>query len=111
MILKHLNSLPSERVSHDPEIVKQVFLKNGEVPHLTNLSTAVLTPGQKTAAHAHKDMWEVFLVTEGEGTAEIDGREHSLSVGACLVIAPGEMHVLRNDHSSTDLRFLYFGVV
>lgn len=40
MKLTSLNELSIERVSHNPEIQKQVMLRSGDLPHLTNFSQA-----------------------------------------------------------------------
>ena len=105
----HLHALPREQVSHNPEIVKRVMLRNGEIPNVTQFAQACFAPGQVAPAHAHADMSEVFFVESGEGTIEIDGRPHRLTPGACYAIPPGERHEVRND-GTVDLVLTYFGV-
>ncbi|MGV0027180.1 cupin domain-containing protein [Phormidesmis priestleyi] len=86
MKLSSLNDLPQESVSHNPEIVKQVMLRLGTIPHLTNFSQARFAPGQRTIAHAHADMWETYLVKAGEGVMRIDGAEVGLAISSDLVL-------------------------
>jgi quercetin dioxygenase-like cupin family protein len=104
-----LADLPVEGVSHDPDIAKQVMLRRGDVPHLTNFSRASLLPGQVARAHRHRDMFEVFFVESGAGTITIDGAERGLEAGVCIAIEPGEEHEIRNS-GSTPLALLYFGI-
>jgi quercetin dioxygenase-like cupin family protein len=104
-----LREVPVEPVVHDPSIAKQVWLRSGEVPHLVQLARARLAPGQVAPGHAHADMWEVFVAQEGQGVLSVDGVEQALPAGACIAIAPGEVHELRNPGPG-DLLVLYLGV-
>jgi len=104
-----LGDLPLERVVHNPQIAKQVFLRNGEVPHLTQLAQARLAPGQVAPGHAHADMWEIFVAAAGQGEIEIDGVVHALPAGTCIAVEPGERHELRNP-GEVELVVLYLGL-
>jgi mannose-6-phosphate isomerase-like protein (cupin superfamily) len=104
-----LGDLPIERVVHNPQIAKQVFLRNGEVPHLTQLAQARLAPGQVAPGHAHADMWEIFFAAAGQGEIEVDGVVFALPAGTCIAVEPGETHELRNP-GSVELVVLYLGV-
>lgn len=104
-----LGGIPVERVFHNPEIAKQVLLRLGEVPHLTQFAQARLASGQVAAGHVHADMWEIFFAQSGDGAIEIDGAMHAMSAGTCIAVAPGETHELRNP-GSDELVVLYFGI-
>ena len=104
-----LGDLPVERVFHNPEIAKQVLLRLGDVPHLTQFAQARLAPGQAAPGHAHADMSEIFFAQSGDGVIEIDGAVHALRAGTCIAVAPGETHELRNP-GAAELVVLYFGV-
>ncbi len=105
-----LASLVGEPVSHDKSITKHVFLRNGDVPHLTNFSRAVLRPGQAVSEHAHDGMVEIFFVVSGRGTLLIDGVTLSLTAGDCVVVEPGERHSLTCGEGG-DLELIYLGVL
>lgn len=109
MKLTNLNQLPVEAVSHNPDIQKQVMLRMGEVPHLTNFSQARFQPGQVAKAHAHVDMHEVFFVESGEGTITIDGEPYVLAPGVCVAVAPYEAHEVMNT-GEAELVLTYFGL-
>lgn len=109
MKLRTLASSPLQGVSHDPQILKRVLLRAGEVPHLTQFAQAPIAPGQHTAPHAHPDMYEIFWIEEGRGTLNLDGVEHPLLPGTCVVVEPGEVHELCNT-GLQPLVVTYFGV-
>ena len=109
MKLVTLSTLPVESVSHDPGIKKQVMLRNGDIPHLTNFSQATFAPGQTVTPHAHAHMVEVFFVEGGKGLIWIDGEPHSLTPGVCVTVEIGELHELQNTGESP-LVLTYFGV-
>ncbi|RIL06954.1 MAG: cupin domain-containing protein [Proteobacteria bacterium] len=104
-----LAELALERVVHNPEIAKRVLLRAGDVPHLVQLAQARLAPGQIAPGHAHADMWEIFFAQEGEGALAVDGAVHALPAGACIAVAPGEVHELRNP-GARELVVLYLGI-
>ncbi|RYG47416.1 cupin domain-containing protein [bacterium] len=43
---------------------------------------------------------EVFLLLQGEGWIEIDGRREAVAAGDVLVIEPGEDHHLHSSHEN-----------
>ena len=104
-----LGDLPLERVVHNPAIAKQVMLRLGEIPHVTQFAQARLAAGQVAPGHVHADMWEIFFAQSGDGAIEIDGAVHALPAGTCVAVAPGERHELRNP-GRDELVVLYFGI-
>jgi quercetin dioxygenase-like cupin family protein len=104
-----LASLPAEPVSHNPEITKQVLLRRGDLPHLTNFSRSRLLPGQTAGAHAHAGMHEVFFVESGAGMMRVDDHEIALEAGVCVTVEPGESHEIRNTGAGV-LVLIYFGI-
>lgn len=110
MKIVSLQQLGEEAVSHNPRIRKKVFVRKGEVPHLTGFSRAVFPPGAVTDAHTHPDMVEVFLVESGCGRLRGGGDgDVLLAAGDCIVVSPGEEHELDNT-GEEDLVLVYFGI-
>ncbi|MBD1850010.1 cupin domain-containing protein [Leptolyngbya sp. FACHB-711] len=105
----HLDRTPKEPVSHNPAIQKQVMLRLGDLPHLTNFSQARFAPGQFAPAHAHANMCEVFFVESGSGEIEVNQQIYSLTAGACIAVEQGEVHEVRNT-GSEELVLTYFGL-
>lgn len=100
MFLRHLDTLPDEPVSHNPNVSKRVLVRNGEVSNITQVSRATLPPGEICAAHSHSDMWEMFIAERGWGAMIVDGRRVAVDPGTCLIISPGESHELQNPSHS-----------
>ncbi|MBO9997725.1 MAG: cupin domain-containing protein [Cyanobacteria bacterium SID2] len=109
--MKHLSlqNIPTQGVSHNPNIRKQVMLKSGDLPHLTNFAQARFAPGQVAAAHAHSDMCEVFFVESGSGTIYIDDTPYPLEPGTCIAVEVGEVHEISNT-GEEELVLTYFGL-
>lgn len=105
-----LAALPEVPIAHHPDILKRVLLAKGEVPHLAQLASARLAPGQIATGHVHDGMWEVFLVEGGEGVMRIDGRTEALAAGTCIVVEPGERHEVEAT-GGAPLVLVYFGLI
>ena len=86
------------------------MVKNGEIPHLTNFSTAILHAGNRVPPHVHPDMYEVFYLQAGDAEFTVNESTFSLESGTCLVVEPGEEHSVLNPHF-IELRLVYFGIV
>lgn len=104
-----LSQIPEQGVSHNPAIRKKVMLQAGELPHLTNFAQARFAPGQVAAAHAHRDMCEIFFVEAGTGTIVIDGIPYPLNPGTCIAVEVGEVHEVANT-GSEELVLTYLGL-
>ncbi len=109
MKLTALSQLPVETVSHNRAIKKQVMLRLGDLPHLTNFSQVRFLPRQIAAGHVHEDMHEVFFVQSGIGRIVIDDVPHDLVPGVCVAVAPGEIHEVSNTGGEA-LVLTYFGL-
>ncbi len=110
MKLVQLENIQPEPVSHNPEMTKRVFVRNGELRNLAFFSQSNIPAQSQTSSHAHQDMTEIFLVISGMGNAIIGDATHELVPGACLVINHNEMHSFDNT-GSEPLVMNYFGIV
>ena len=109
MKIVDLTDLPKEGVSHDPQIVKTVMIRDGEFPHLTKFTQLRMSPGQIAHEHSHADEYEIFLIEAGECLAVVDAKEYNLSAGHCVVFEPLEVHEITST-GSEDLVMTYFGI-
>ena len=109
MKIVSLADLPEEGVSHDPQLLKKVMIREGQLPHLKSFARLRRTPGQVAHAHSHAQLYEIFFVESGEGTIEVDRTEHHVSQGTCVVFEPSEIHEVTNT-GSADLILVYFGL-
>ncbi len=97
------------RVSHNAAIAKRTLLHAGDLPALTGFAQAEFPPGEEASAHRHEDMAEVFFVQRGVGEIVVEGICFPLRPGDCVLVEPGESHLLRNS-GEEPLLLLYFGV-
>ena len=109
MFFTKTDSVKPEGVSHDPNILKKVFLKRGQVPNLMQFGSAIFEPGQSVAPHKHPTMTEVFLITEGKIDFEVEGERITAKEGDCITIEAGEVHS-QNNRYTTPVKWIYFGV-
>jgi mannose-6-phosphate isomerase-like protein (cupin superfamily) len=65
-----------------------------------SLAEASLEPGQATERHYHGRTEEIYLVTKGSGSLEVDGETRSVRPGDAILISPGAWHTLENDGTS-----------
>ena len=65
-----------------------------------SLAEATLEPGQATERHYHGRSEEIYLVTKGSGSLEIDGEIRKVRPGDAILIPPGTWHTIENDGTS-----------
>jgi len=104
-----LGSNGEEPSSHNTKIRKRVILRRGDAPHLTQVARAAFPPGEKAAAHAHPDMWELFICEEGSGVLKINNDEIKLSPGTWVLVEPGDTHEVEN-HTAGRLVLSVIGI-
>jgi quercetin dioxygenase-like cupin family protein len=65
-----------------------------------------LAPGGRVGTHVQEHYAEIVVVTEGEGTAELDGVACPITMGAVLALPLGSTLSLANRSSAQPLRYL-----
>lgn len=105
-----LADLPEEGVSHDPQLLKKVMIRNGEVPHIKQLARLRMAAGDVAHAHAHAGEYEIVFVEAGEGIVRVNGRKIRLRQGTCVTFEPKETHEIANP-GPADLILLYVQVM
>ena len=65
-----------------------------------SLAEAALEPGQATERHYHGRTEEIYLVTKGSGSLEVDGETQRVRPGDAVLIPPGAWHTLENNGTS-----------
>ena len=68
-----------------------------------SLAEATLEPGQSTTRHYHAVGEEIYLLTSGGGTMELDGEVREVREGDAILIPPGAWHELRAGRSGLRL--------
>ena len=72
---------------------------------LQSLAEATLEPGQASERHYHVTSEEIYVVTKGSGSLEIDGETRRVVRGDSVLIPAGARHTLENNGTS-ELVFL-----
>jgi quercetin dioxygenase-like cupin family protein len=103
--MRHIKlcDISPEPVSHDPELKKQVLLR--QLGLLQGLSRALLGEGSEASEHAHPGAYEVLYLIRGRVEFTVEGRTLMLGPQELLVLEPGERHSLR---VLQEAEFLYF---
>lgn len=57
-----------------------------------SLAEATLESGQATQRHYHRVAEEIYFITHGAGTMEIDGVTRAVAPGDAILIPPGAWH-------------------
>lgn len=109
MKLIHVDKLPEEGVSHNPEIKKKVILEKGYIPQLMTFGQATFQPGQSVKEHEHKTMHEVFYIQSGKAVFVVNNKTIKLKKGDVLSIEPGETHSQENPYNKP-VTWSYFGI-
>ena len=107
MKIGSLERIAKEDTSHREGVKKKVILRKDQVPHIMQFAQAIIPAGKILEEHSHPDMYEVYLVEEGEGKVRINGKEYPLKKGSYIIIEPGETHEFS---SNSGLTLTYFGV-
>ncbi len=105
-----LTDLPEEGVSHDPQLLKKVMIRGGEVPHVKQFARLWMAPGDVAHAHAHAAEYEIVFVESGEGIVRVNGRRIRIAEGTCVIFELRETHEITNPGPG-DLVLIYFQVI
>lgn len=94
-----------------PGVLKRVIatreqLLNG---HPQMINWAKLPSGNAFRAHYHEDMEEIFVIVGGQAQMHVSGQTYELGPGDSLVVAPREIHSMRNT-GTTDVEYLVVGI-
>ena len=65
-----------------------------------SLAEATLEPDQATQRHFHRRSEEIYFVTKGSGSLDVDGETRRVRPGDAILIPPGAWHTLENDGTS-----------
>ena len=72
---------------------------------LQSLAEATVEPGQVTERHHHRTSEEIYFVTKGAGSLEIEGETRRVAKGDAALIPAGSWHTIENNGTS-ELVFL-----
>jgi quercetin dioxygenase-like cupin family protein len=88
------------------EVLVWDLMGGATFPPFTAVLACELAPGGRVGVHVQEHYPEIVVVTEGEGTAEIDGASVALGVGVVIALPLGSTLSLANGSSEAPLRYL-----
>jgi mannose-6-phosphate isomerase-like protein (cupin superfamily) len=104
MVYKHLQDVTAF-LAGDATHIREVLHPDKESVDINySLAFATLEPGMASLPHVIQGSVEVYIITEGHGTAFIGGEERVLLPGVVLAIPAGVEQFVRNEGSGP-LRF------
>lgn len=104
MIYKHWDSVDAFTAGDATQIREVLHPRQMPTDLPYSLAHATLHPGSASLPHVLTESAELYIVTEGHGTAYVDGEEVDLRPGAVLLIPKGAEQFVRNEGSGP-LRF------
>ena len=71
---------------------KQVLLREGVLPGVTQVAVATFPGCIETDLHSHPTMYEIYFVLEGRATYTIGDATHDVGPGDFFFVPPGIRH-------------------
>jgi quercetin dioxygenase-like cupin family protein len=88
------------------EVLVWDLLGAAEIPPFAAVLACELAPGGRVGVHRQQEHPEIVVVTEGEGSAEIDGEPCPIGVGSLIALPLGSTLALANGSPEAPLRYL-----
>jgi quercetin dioxygenase-like cupin family protein len=88
------------------EVLVWDLMGSAELPPFTAVLACELAPGGRVGTHRQEHYPEIVVVTEGEGTAELDGAACPIAMGSVLSLPLGSTLSLANGSLEQPLRYL-----
>jgi uncharacterized cupin superfamily protein len=88
------------------EVLVWDLLGAADIPPFAAVLACELAPGGRVGTHVQQEHPEIVVVTEGEGSAEIDGERCPIGVGSLIALPLGSTLALANGSGETPLRYL-----
>lgn len=101
-----LEQCPVEPTRHGNP--KQVLLRDGILPAVTQVAVATFPDLIETELHNHPTMYEVYFVLEGSALYTIGDQCYEVSAGDFFIVPPGVTH--NQKITVTPHRIFYWGI-
>jgi len=92
-------------ITKDGSEIRELLAYRNSVIKNQSLAEARLPVGGATDRHYHPKTEEIYYITHGVGTMEIDGEQQDVNEGDAIAIPPGKPHKIWNT-GEVVLRFL-----
>jgi len=112
-IQNFLDKQPVEEICHNGEgWIKIVNLLDKELSApIQFIHYTVLPPGTSIGLHTHKNDQEIYIVLEGIGVIELNGKKTNVKCGDVILNKPFGSHALYNTLENQELKILVIEAV
>lgn len=63
----------------------------------TKVQIIKFSPGTRIGPHFHKNVYEIFFITNGHGSIIFNGKKHKAKPGDIFLCQPGDVHEIINN--------------
>jgi quercetin dioxygenase-like cupin family protein len=88
------------------EVLVWDLMGGARFPPFTAVLACELAPGGRVGVHRQEQYPEIVVVTEGVGTAKVDGAPCPLEIGTVIALPLGSTLALANSSDTEPLRYL-----
>jgi quercetin dioxygenase-like cupin family protein len=88
------------------EVLVWDLLGPASLPPFTAVLACELAPGGRVGAHRQEHFPEIVIITEGTGTAVVEGESYALAMGSVIALPLGESLSIANESNEAPLRYL-----
>lgn len=93
------------------EIMPGKYIKNGALSYAKPGARSHSHPGEPKDHHTHDDI-ETFIVIQGKGKLELDGKFYDMIPGDIYAVEPGEdHHIISSEDDPTVVMWIHAGDV
>ena len=97
-----------EPTRHGDAVLKEVLLRGGVLPQVTQVAVATIPPHHENEFHEHPTMFEIYYVLSGEAEYDIAEKTYSVGPGDLLIVPPRTPH--RQRSKADPHRIFYWGI-
>jgi mannose-6-phosphate isomerase-like protein (cupin superfamily) len=80
----------------DGAVIREVAAPSNSALQRLSVAEIVVAVGQKTSAHHHDHIEEVYCILQGTGLMYLEGQPQPVGPGDTVIILPDTIHELRN---------------
>jgi mannose-6-phosphate isomerase-like protein (cupin superfamily) len=94
-MIKNIKKIESF-ITKDGSKIREIFHPNNSSIKTMSLAEAEIPPDKTTKYHYHKKSDEIYLILQGSGVIEIEGKKRKVRENDCILIRVGTKHRIKN---------------
>lgn len=97
-----------EPTRHGTHIPKEVIIRGGILPSVTQVAIATFNEILETELHKHPTMYEVYYILAGRATYTVGNKDYEVRPGDFMFVPPDVLHKQRI--TEVPHKILYWGI-